>query len=174
MANAETSQDTIAKIACQSPRIGRRARITGQDVESMAKLVVTRRMTETEAMSLLGIHPRSWWKWKERQANQGKNAAVLERTRAAYIHAQIANMEDASIGAGPHKRADWRASDRLLGIVDPLRYGQQQQQDQGRALALPSIVVNVWTDLASTCTSQGQAQVIDALEVKAIDDHKPE
>jgi chemotaxis response regulator CheB len=43
------------------------------------------------------------------------------------LKAHLANIEDAAVGAGAHKRADWRASAHIMQVVDPARYSSQQQ-----------------------------------------------
>ena len=60
----------------------------------------------------------------------------------------VKNMEDGAIGAGAHKKADWRASHALLGLIDPTRYGQQQAQVASQQPSQAPTTVNVWIDLA--------------------------
>jgi hypothetical protein len=146
-----------------------RHHITIADVEAIASLVITRRMTETEACALLGIKSPAWYQWKARNGNDRRNEDILARTRAARIHSQIANIEDGAVGVGNHKRADWRAADRLLGIMDPSRFGQQQAQvvQQPRSEAA---TVNVWCQIVRGLVDPPAAHAIDVQEVKSIAD----
>ena len=144
----------------------RRRKITPGDVESITSLLVTRRMTETEAASLLGIEPQCWFRWKNRVRNVPKIDRLLARTRAAYIHAQISNIEDGAAGRGMHKRADWRAADRLLGIVDPARFAQAPADGNAGPVRQPP-QVNVWCTVAFAGQQPGQA-TIDCQAVKQL------
>ena len=124
-------------------------------------------MTDQEACLHLGIKPESWYAWKSKSRNESRNVQVLTQARAAAIDMQIRNIEDGAIGAGPHKRADWRASHALLGIIDPSRFGQQQGQDASRPAVHAPQTVNVW--LTAVYADKPAGQVVD-VQAKQIAD----
>jgi len=141
-----------------------RAKIRPSDIEAIAALVA-KRLTETEACALLYIRPAAWFSWKVR----GNHARIFEdslsRVKAAYLSSHLANIEAGAVGAGLHKRADWRASDRLLCIAAPDRYSPNQAaQDNSKQHTIAVMVVNTWLDQAKG----SQGQVINAQEVKAL------
>ncbi len=127
-------------------RTGIRSKITMLDCRDIADLVA-KRLTETEACSLLGIEPKIWWSWKTNHKNAAEFTNVLTRVRASQLQAHLANIEDAQYGKNGH-RPDWRASDRLLQIKDRERFGVQGHEttvnvsvyaEQSRTLALKSV-----------------------------------
>ena len=148
-----------------SPPAKPRHKITAQDVEAISQLITTRRMTDSEACSLLGLSPSSWFKWKSLSKNGGRNADMLTRARSAAIDMHVKNMEDGAIGAGAHKKADWRASHALLGLIDPTRYGQQQAQAASQQQAQAPTTVNVWIDLAYAKPEAGQVVDVQAKQI---------
>lgn len=163
-----------AELPTTRKRISRK--INRQDVEAICDLVA-KRLTETEACAALDITPKVWFRWKIRAKNIREFDSILSRVKSRYIQAQIANIQDGAVGAWPHKRADWRASDRLLAIVSPERYAQQAAPDTSPR-TIPAPTVNVWVSgayqVASAVADASQAnQVVDVPEVKQIED-KPE
>ena len=167
--NMSTKTAPVQPLPPQSPPNAPRRRITPADAESIAKLLTVCRMTETEACAHLGIKVQNWFNWKLVQNNARRNNEVLARVRAAHIQSCIENIQDGSVGAGNHKRADWRASDRLLGIMDPSRFGQQAQVASQQPSQAPT-TVNVWIDLAYAKPETGQ--VVD-VQAKQITDSAP-
>lgn len=121
----------------------RKLRIGEAEIRGMGELLA-QRLTETEACGVLGLAPRSWFRWKQRQRNGGRFAALLEAITGQKIAAHIANIEAGAVGAGPHKRADWRASKAVLEIVAPTRYGTQQPQATAPPIALPAGQLTAW------------------------------
>jgi hypothetical protein len=103
----------------------RRRNITIPDCEAICRLVECERFTFLEACECLKINYETWRSWKSRAANEPRFLNTLARVKGSYIRGQIKNIQDGAKGLGPHKRADWRASDRLLAIADPSRYGTQ-------------------------------------------------
>jgi predicted DNA-binding protein (UPF0251 family) len=161
---------TAPESAPISPPAKPRHKITAQDVEAIARLITTRRMTDGEACAQLGIKPESWYSWKSSNKGAARNTAMLAQARAAAIDMHVKNMEDGAIGAGAHKRADWRASHALLGLIDSLRYGQQQAQAPVQSPGSAPTTVNVWIDLAYAKPAPGQ--VVD-VQAKQITDSAP-
>jgi hypothetical protein len=137
----------------------RKLRIGEAEIRGMGELLA-QRLTETEACGVLGIAPRSWFRWKSRQRNGGRFAALLEAITGQKIAAHIRNIEAGAVGAGPHKRADWRASLSMVErVLAPQRYGTQQTQLPPLPPPTPANVVNVWVALAY---SKGAAQAADS------------
>jgi hypothetical protein len=129
-------------------------------------------MTETEACAHLGIKPVAWFHWKSVQSNARRHDNILSRVRAAHVASCIKNIQDGAAGVGNHKRADWRASDRLLGIMDPARFGQQQAQAASQQQAQAPATVNVWIDLAFPQAKPDAGQVVD-VQAKQITESAP-
>jgi hypothetical protein len=102
--------------------VRRTGRITPQIAEAVADMVAMQ-MTETEAVTLLGINPRAWFLWKDRAKNRPKFEALLTRVRAGKIKSLISEVTRAATGADG-VRHDWRAADRLLAVTAPERYAQ--------------------------------------------------
>jgi hypothetical protein len=156
-------------------RKGIARRISPQDVEAIAELV-GKRLTETEACAALGIKYLVWLRWKNRAKNTGRFDAVLTQVKGNYLRAQIQNIEAGAIGAGNHKRADWRASRELISLVSPERYAQQAAPDTSPR-TLPAPTVNVWVSgayqVASAVADASQANQIVDVQAKLIAD-KPE
>ena len=80
----------------------------------------------------------------------------------------IKEMERAATGSDG-VRHDWRAADRLNGIVSPERYGQQQQPQADARPALPQ-TVNVWIEAAYGLLGASPApragQVVEARQIE--------
>ena len=117
----------------------------------MASLIA-KRLTATEAALTLGIAPQTWFNWCINKRNEGRFQEHLARIRGIYIAGNLEQMEKAANGRDGI-RHDWRAADRLNGIVAQDRYGQQQLADAGRQAALPPTTINVWADLASVVSA---------------------
>ena len=89
------------------------------------------------------------------------------------INGHLANIENASIGAGPHKRADWRASSFVLAATAPERFspsGGTHTPQTPQPPALPSTTINFWLGAAyaHSNVAPAPAQVVDAAEVLAL------
>ena len=156
---------TVQPLPPQSPPNAPRRRITPADVESIAKLLTVCRLTESEACAHLGIKPVAWFHWKSVQSNARRHDNILSRVRAAHVASCIANIQNGAAGVGNHKRADWRASDRLLGIMDPSRFGQQQAQQPSQQPSQAPTTVNVWIDLAYAKPPAGQVIDVQAKQI---------
>lgn len=160
-----TPKDTTpnAKTALVLPK-KRRLRIGAREIRAMAELLV-KRLTEAEAARTLGIEPRSWYKWRARKRNEGKFTALLDALTGAKLNAHVENIEAAGIGAGPHKRADWRASKAVLEMMAPARYGPQQAQAPAAPQAIPAPTINLWLGSA-----YGPHAKVDAPPAAQVDD----
>ena len=103
-----------------------RRRISRQSAEAIAKLVA-KGQTETEAVYLLDeFTPKQWFNWKSKRKRSAEFTDILTRTKAARIQHHLDNVDQAAIGAGPHKRADFRASMAALAWTAPERFAPQQ------------------------------------------------
>jgi hypothetical protein len=149
----------------------RRLRIGPAEINGMAELLA-RRLTETEAAGVLGIAPRSWFRWKQRQRNSGRFDALRETLTGRRIAAHLKNIEDGAVGAGVHKRADWRASKAVLEMADPHRFAGREPAPEPPRAPVDERTLRVWSELASLVHNARQRQqpgeVTDAEEVKAL------
>ena len=123
-------------------RQGQRMRIDEGVAESIFRLVA-KGMTETEACAKLDIDREVWYAAKHRHVD--KFSGILTRLRAERINHLIETIDTHAQGdASRGIRADWRAADRLLSIVDP-RFSKQQQEQA----AAPSVTISISPALAS-------------------------
>lgn len=107
----------------------RKPRITLQDLEAIA-LYVARGMNETQAVMRHGFFTvRQWFNWKSRARRIEKYADAVSRLKAQRIDANLAEIEKASKGIGPH-RPDWRAADRMLSIISPEQFAPKTDAAQ--------------------------------------------
>lgn len=101
-------------------------KITRADVEEIARLIITRRLNETDSCNLLNINPRRWFKWKDRAKHKGEFDSLLSRVRAANIDAVIQTIDEAGTPC-EGKRSDWRAKAWIAErVLAPELFGQQQ------------------------------------------------
>jgi hypothetical protein len=136
-------------------------------------------MTERESCQVLGIEERTWYRWKNFARNRERLSKFLDKVTGSKIKAHLANIEAGAIGAGPHKRADWRASQAILGIIDRNRFSPAAPPPPVQTAApTPPATVNVWIDLAYAAGSAPAAQVVDTtakqIEDKAMPAASPE
>jgi|ERR1035437_326702 hypothetical protein len=133
--------DTETAIA--TPKI--RRRLTIQDVEAIANLVATMKMTESQACLHLAIKPHQWIVWKNRAKRSALFETIIERTRANSIAGLVGKIQRAGDdqeiilpnGKIINKRGDWRAPAWLLEKTAP-----QFKPDNGQAPA-PAITVQI-------------------------------
>lgn len=152
----------------------RKLRIGEREITAMCQMLA-QRMTERESCQVLGIAEATWYRWKSHARNSERLRKFLDRITGEKIRTHISNIEQGAIGAGPHKRADWRASKALLEIVDPSRYGQQQSQPPAVAPAVQPATIAKW--LANAFPAQVSAPpagaVVDTTETPIIDTWTP-
>jgi hypothetical protein len=147
----------------------RRLRIGEREITAMCECLA-RRMTERESCAVLQIEERTWYRWKSHARNSERLKKYLDRIVGAKIKTHIANIEDGAIGAGPHKRADWRASAHILSLTDPTRF-QPSGGAQAPASPPPPINIermNVWIEAAMHAVKDAGQVVVQ--EVKQIED----
>jgi len=145
-----------------------RVRITIGDVNAIARLIVTRRLSESEACVHLGINPPSWFNWKSKGRNMVKNAECLTRVRAAHIDALISSIDEMGSPAAGSKR-DWRAKAWQAERLFNDRFGAQQQPTADTPPALNIGNVNLWLSAAY----RPPAQVVDVEPAKQLEDPPP-
>ena len=86
------------------------------------------------------------------------------------INAHLENIEAASVGAGPHRRADWRASSFILSASAPDRFastGGQPTAPPPPPPVLDARVVSVLLEAAYRCAPKPEpaVRIVDAVEV---------
>lgn len=109
-----------------------RRKVTKQDVEEIARLMATRRLTETGCCLIRGIGEKQWWNWKSKGRNKEKFTDLFTRIRESKIDLLVERIEnaseDADISVGDKiitKRGDWRAAAWLTEKIAPERFAQQ-------------------------------------------------
>ena len=167
VADPTACQDTtqIPPVAPQPTRKPLSRKITPADVEAIAKLIVSRRLTETESCIHLGIRPEAWFHWKQMNKHHAQNEQVITRVRAAHVDSLISSIDEmGSPEAG--KKRDWRAKAWQAERMFPERFGQAQQSAPAQA-SMPT-TVNVWIEAAYAASKP--AIDVQAVEVKALHD----
>jgi hypothetical protein len=113
----------------------KRRKLSLLDVQSIAKLVARRKLTETEACHILEIVPEQWFGFKCKAKNKAHFDIIISRTRGNVINNAIERLERAGAdqditlpnGKVITKRGDWRADAARLPLIDPERFGDRQQ-----------------------------------------------
>ena len=159
----------IEEIPGKEPRS---RRITASDVRSMGDLLA-KRITESGACQILGIKYDTWRKFKVKGKNAARFANVLEHAREKKIKAHIENIEDAAVGAGPHARADFRASLAILELTDRQRFGRGDEQQTAQQSATITIdrmkeIMAIMAPAAGQLAAPVNGPVIDVQPVPAL------
>jgi hypothetical protein len=133
----------------------KRPKIVLSDLKEIAKLVATRRLTETEACYVRGINPDQFFKFKTRAGRSEIFAKYVERLKSVKINSLLDQIEDISDGNEAIKqKPDWRAKQWLLTVTAD-RFGKLGE--------------------ASVTTNNVQINLVtDALKRVFLDDTKPE
>lgn len=154
--NSTAKQAASEPITSPKARKPRRLRIGPIEIRRMGELLA-QRLSESEACATLGIAPRSWFRWKCRQRNGGKFAALLDGIMGQKIAAHLDNIDAKSA-------KDWRASAYILSVTDANRFqtsgGQVQINVPQPALALATIYSWLTTARAELEAEQA-GQVVD-------------
>lgn len=141
----------------------RRLRIGEREVTAMCELLA-QRLTEREGCQTLGISEATWYRWKSHARNSERLRKFLDRIVGQKIKTHLANIEAAAVGAGPHKRADWRASAYALSAADPTRFqpsGGVQVQINSIQPAIPASTIEKWLVAAYEKEPHVQGEVVD-------------
>lgn len=145
-------------------RRSKRRKITIEDMEAVCKLVVTRRLTETEAASLQGIRQDQWFHFKQRKKIQPQFDQIVTRLRASNIDSCLKTIDEAGDkriyvnkkGEQVECSGDWRAKAWIAErVLAPERFADRKNDaPQGPA----QVSVNVLVSLASQVYGQVEAK----------------
>ena len=121
----------------------RARRLTIHDAEAIARLVATRKLTESEACLTIGIKPHQWIVWRSRKKNTPLFDTIITRTRADSINGLIDRIERAGDdyeitlpnGKVINKRGDWRALAWITEKIEP-RFADAPAQPNPPAIAI--------------------------------------
>ena len=141
----------------------RRLRIGEREITAMCELLA-QRLTEREGLQTLGIAEATWYRWKSHARNHERLRRFLDRIVGTKITTHLANIEAAAVGAGPHKRPDWRASAYALSATDPTRFqpsGGVQVQVNPAQPAIPAAMIEKWISLAYGERPAVSSQIVD-------------
>lgn len=111
-------------------------RLVLSDINAIARLVATRKMTENDACITLGIKPSQWQVWKSRAKCSELFENIIARVRGNQVDTLISRIEAAGEdyeiqlpnGNVINKRGDWRAPAWLLEKTAPQFAPQQISQ----------------------------------------------
>lgn len=115
-------------------RKGKARKLCIQDIDPIVRLIVTRRLTETEACLNLGIDPKQWWVFKQRKKIAPEFASILDRVRGASIQACLDSIDEAGDPQAKVTRSgdvikvpgDWRAKAWIAErVLSGERFSQQ-------------------------------------------------
>jgi hypothetical protein len=95
--------------------------------------------TEAEACRYIGRRPESWYIWKCKNKHQERIANGIARARLAETEFHLANIRQAAVGGGPHKRADWRASEFEVRRLNPQWFEERSATTTAPAIGLALI-----------------------------------
>jgi len=127
----------------QTPDKPKRARaLKLNDIEEIARLIATRKLTETEACLTLGITPNVFFRWKQRHKNQTNIDTLITRMRADKIQGLIDNIENVGNGIGVKQR-DWRASAWIAERVAPEKFNLNKDNSTAQA---PTVNIQIMSD----------------------------
>ena len=102
----------------------KRRKLTLQDAEAVASMVIGHKITEVEACLNLDINPDQWRVFKCRNANGTAFATTCTRMRGSEIIHSMQTIKNCGDGVGM-KQPDWRAHAFRLGVIAPERFGAQ-------------------------------------------------
>lgn len=97
------------------------------DIKAIANLVSTRKMTESDAVIMLGFKPNQWFSWKNKTGRSEKFSTIVARIRALHVDGLVSKIEAAGDdfemtlpnGKTVTRRGDWRAPAWLLEKTAP-------------------------------------------------------
>jgi hypothetical protein len=145
----KSNPDAIGGTLPSAPHSKRR-KITIEDMEAVCRLIVSRRLTETEAAALQGIRQDAWFNYKSLKRNVPRFNDILTRIRASNIDKCLTSIqnagEDRLVGEFV-KAGDWRANAWIAErVLAPERFADRKSDaPQGQ----PQVSVTILTTLAS-------------------------
>lgn len=113
----------------------RRAKITFQDANEIARQVADLHLTESEAAYRLGIEPTKWFGFKNKGKNLAKYSALFTRLKANAI-AQCTSRISKSAEGIDLKQPDWRAAAWRAERLAPERFALNTNQSQTPQLTI--------------------------------------
>lgn len=167
--------DSTTETTSQVLKPTRRRRLTAVDLNEMARLLATRKLTEKEACLKLNINPDQWYQFIRRNNRTVRFEAIITRLRGNYIDGLVDDIEKCGDGVGM-KQPDWRAKAWIVENVAPDRFGRQGQQPSAQPTA-PATNINVLVVMAQKMlglTGEGATaapgkQVSEPVDVKRIE-----
>lgn len=171
------------QIANYTPK-KQRIKLTLNDANDIAELMVKFRMTETEACNHLDINPVRWFEFKVRKKVLPEFSKAQERIRAARLKTVISAIDEAGDERtydyvdkrgevkSMTKPGDWRAKAWIAErILAPERLGQQQAVAPAQVNIYAAIGIDVERLLADGYSKA--KRIVDVQEVQQIE-HKSE
>lgn len=98
-------------------------KLSVNDLNDIARLVSTRKMTETDACIMLGISVKQWFNYKSLHKRDKEFADTVIRMREDKICGMVDLIEDSAKGIGIKQR-DWRAGAWIAERLAPERFAQ--------------------------------------------------
>ena len=105
-------------------------KFTEADIDAVARLIATRKMTQIEACSVLNINYGSFKSWMSAHAMNEKYSDCITRARAASLDRAIASIEESAYEGDAKGRKDWRAGAWLASrvLVDDGRFDERKAE----------------------------------------------
>ena len=123
-------------------KIKKQPKIVLSDLKEIARLVATRKLTETEACHVLDIKPENYFVFKSRNGRSEIFAKYLEKIKSNKINSLLNQIEDISDGDESIKqKPDWRAKQWLLTITSD-RFAKVSEPTQ----TTNNLTVNLMSD----------------------------
>lgn len=157
-----------------------RIKLTLNDANDIAELMVKFRMTETEACNHLDINPVRWFEFKVRKKVLPEFSKAQERIRAARLVSVISAIDEAGNERSYDyvdkrgevksitKPGDWRAKAWIAErILAPERLGQQQAAVQAAVNVYNQLGISI-DDIGRKVYAARQSKVIDVISSKQL------
>lgn len=107
----------------------KRRKLTIQDAEAVADLVIGSKCSERESCLILNINYDQWRSWKAKHHRADAFDATCTRMRGSEIQHSMRQIKNCGDGVGM-KQPDWRAHAFRLGVIARDRFGPQSGQQQ--------------------------------------------
>lgn len=149
--------------------LSKRRGVTQTDVMAIGRLMAEKRMLPGEACAVIGLNYRTWARWTQKEANNVRFAALIERLRGERLSILIDRIDDASKGVNM-KQPDWRAAAWLAGKVAPERFEDARNVPNG-----PITVNNITNVLMAEAKERiyGAASVAASVAAKTLETLEP-
>lgn len=156
----------VAELPAIVPKMARK-RLSLDDVEQIATLIVRFRLNEAEACLSLGIKPQTWYDWKCLHKHDAKYTDIISRIRGAQLQNVIAAIDKAGEertivtrkGDAVQVQGDWRAKAWIAErVLAPERLGDRLPQPQQPAQVQITIALEAAKAMYAKLAA---AQVVD-------------